>query len=156
MRKMKTKARAKKHQRITVAAVIERNGRFLMVEEKTRDGIRINQPAGHLENGESLIEAVKRETLEETACHFEPTHLVGIYQWPRPDGRAHYLRFAFGGNVLKESSAKLDRDILRALWLPIGQIRNEADRHRSPLVLQSIEDWLRGSHHPLHILHHHY
>jgi 8-oxo-dGTP pyrophosphatase MutT (NUDIX family) len=84
---------------VTVAALIEREGRFLLVEEETEDGVRFNQPAGHLDQGESLIAACAREALEETAWSFRPTALVGIYQWPRPQGDITYLRFAFSGEV---------------------------------------------------------
>ena len=82
---------------VTVAALIEREGRFLLVEEETEDGLRFNQPAGHLDEGESLLAACAREALEETAWHFRPTALVGIYQWTRPQGDITYLRFAFSG-----------------------------------------------------------
>src|SRR6185369_17877102 len=87
---------------VTVAAVVERDGRFLLVEEETAEGVRFNQPAGHLEEGESLLEAVAREALEETRYRFRPTALVGIYQWPRPQGDITYLRFAFAGEILGE------------------------------------------------------
>ena len=108
---------------VTVAAVVEREGRFLLVEEETSAGLRLNQPAGHLEPGESLIEAAVRETLEETAHEFLPESLVGIYQWPRPDGELTYLRFAFGGTVGEALAGRtLDTGIVRAIWLSEGAI----------------------------------
>src|SRR5512146_2276120 len=98
---------------VTVAAVIERNGAFLLVEEETDDGIRFNQPAGHLDEGESLIAACSREALEETAWHFKPKALIGVYQWPRPQGDITYLRFAFAGELGDfEEGRKLDTGIL--------------------------------------------
>src|SRR3990167_2277074 len=103
---------------VTVAALIERDGRFLLVEEETDDGLRFNQPAGHLDEGESLATACAREALEETAWHFRPTALVGIYQWPRPQGDVTYLRFAFGGELgAHEPTRTLDAGILRTVWM---------------------------------------
>lgn len=130
---------------VTVAAVVERGGRFLVVEEETAEGLRINQPAGHLEAGESLVEAVRRETFEETAHRFEPDALVGIYQWRRPADDATYLRFTFSG-VVGEAvpGAQLDTGIVRTLWLTADELRACAPRHRSPLVLRSLENWLDG------------
>ena len=119
----------------TVAAVIERDGLFLVVEEETIDGLRINQPAGHLEAGESLLAAVRRETLEETAHVFEPSCLVGVYRWTRPQGDITYLRFTFGGTqIQKRSGLQLDTGIVRALWLSADQLRDCIPRHRGPLV----------------------
>ena len=130
---------------VTVAAVIERDGRFLLVEEETSDGLRFNQPAGHLDEGESLVDAAAREALEETAHRFLPEYLVGIYQWRRPDGQATYLRFAFGGRLLGvEAERALDHGILRALWLTPEEIAAERSRHRSPLVMQCVRDYLAG------------
>ena len=130
---------------VTVAAVIERAGRFLLVEEETDYGIRFNQPAGHLDEGESLVDAVVREALEETAHRFMPEYLIGIYQWRRPDGQATYMRFAFGGRLLGvEAKRALDHGILRALWLTPEEIAAEHTRHRSPLVMQCVRDYLAG------------
>ncbi len=138
---------------VTVAALIERDGRFLLVEEETDDGVRLNQPAGHLEEGESLADAVAREALEETAHRFRPEYLVGIYQWRRPDGRATYLRFAFGGRLLGvEAERALDHGILRALWLTPEEIEAERERHRSPLVLACLRDHLDGRRHGLDLI----
>lgn len=140
---------------VTVAALIENRGRFLLVEEETEDGIRFNQPAGHLDAGESLVEACAREALEETAHHFRPTALVGIYQWPRPKGDITYLRFAFAGDLgAEEVGRTLDSGILRAVWLSPAEIAACCDRHRSPLILQCVEDWLAGKRFPLDLIRH--
>ncbi len=140
---------------VTVAAVIEREGRFLMVEEETADGLRFNQPAGHLEEGESLIEAAVRETLEETAHRFVPEYLVGIYQWPRPQGDITYLRFAFGGAVGELVAGRaLDEGIVRAVWMSVDELRASQARHRSPLILQCVDDWLAGRRYGLELLRH--
>lgn len=140
---------------VTVAAVIERAGRFLLVEEETVDGLRFNQPAGHLEEGESLVEAAAREALEETAHRFRPESLVGIYQWPRPDGAVTYLRFAFAGSVLGEEAGRaLDAGILRAVWMDLAEVEATAARHRSPLILQCIRDYLGGRRYPLDLIRH--
>lgn len=140
---------------LTVAALIERDGRFLMVEEHTPEGLRFNQPAGHLEPGESLLEASVREVLEEAAHRFVPEYLVGVYQWTRAQGDITYLRFAYGGKSLGEESGRtLDEGIVRALWMSIEELRASAERHRSPLVLQCAEDWLAGQRHPLSLVHH--
>jgi len=140
---------------VTVAAVVERDGRFLMVEEETADGLRFNQPAGHLEEGESLVEAAVRETLEETAHRFVPEYLVGIYQWPRPQGDITYLRFAFGGAVGEQVAGQaLDAGIVRAVWMSLDELRASQERHRSPLILQCVEDWLAGRRYGLELLRH--
>lgn len=141
---------------VTVAAVVERNGAFLLVEEETADGIRYNQPAGHLEAGESLIDAVVRETMEESACVFTPEALLGIYQYAHPGDGVTYLRFAFTGSLsAPQPGRKLDHGILRALWMPVDDIRACRDRHRSPLLMQCVDDYLAGRRHPLQLLHHH-
>ncbi|HLW05738.1 MAG TPA: NUDIX hydrolase [Azoarcus sp.] len=132
---------------VTVAAVVERNGRFLIVEEEVSEGLRLNQPAGHLEPGESLIDAVRRETLEETAYLFEPVALVGIYQWRRPKDDVTYLRFTFSGHILGEgpvAGAQLDSGIVRALWLSADELGESVARHRSPLIMRSLQDWQAG------------
>jgi ADP-ribose pyrophosphatase YjhB (NUDIX family) len=140
---------------VTVAAVIERDGRFLLVEEETPEGLRFNQPAGHLEAGESLLQASVREALEETAHRFVPEYLVGIYQWTRPQGDITYLRFALGGRVEGEEAGRaLDAGIVRALWMTADEVRATRDRHRSPLILQCIEDWAAGQRFPLSLLRH--
>jgi ADP-ribose pyrophosphatase YjhB (NUDIX family) len=141
--------------RVTVAALVQRDDRWLLVEELDAAGNPvINQPAGHLEAGESLIDAVRRETLEETGWHFEPRELVGVYRWGRPDGRATYLRFAFSGAVSRqEPDRELDRGILRALWLSTDELQHERARHRSPLVMACVRDCIHGVRYPLDCLH---
>ncbi len=144
---------------VTVAAIVEQDGRFLLVEEETTEGVRFNQPAGHLDEGESLVAACTREALEETAYAFTPTELVGIYQWPRPkkenEGDITYLRFAFAGNVgAHETARQLDTGILRAVWMTPVEIAACADRHRSPLVMQCLQDYLAGRRFPLDLIRH--
>ena len=140
---------------VTVAAVVERDGRFLLVEEETGDGIRFNQPAGHLDEGESLLQAVARETLEETAYHFVPRFLVGVYQWRRPAGDVTYLRFAFGGVVTgHEPQRPLDEGILRTWWFTGAELAARSERHRSPLVARCVEDYLAGRRYPLDLITH--
>lgn len=139
----------------TVAAILEQNGRFLMVEEDTADGRRFNQPAGHLERGESLIEAVVRETLEETGWHFTPTALVGIYLAEKPESDISYLRFAFTGTLVRhDPSRALDDGIIAARWLTHEEIVAQQSRLRSPVVLESLHDYLQSARHPLNLLHH--
>lgn len=140
---------------VTVAAVIERDGLFLLVEEETADGVRLNQPAGHLEENESLVQAVVREVREETAHDFMPTSLVGIYQWSRPQGDLTYLRFTFAGTAEAQPGVHiLDQGILRAVWLDIDALRASIDRHRSPMVMQCVEDWCAGRRVALDLIRH--
>lgn len=140
---------------VTVAAVLERDGKFLLVEEETEDGIRYNQPAGHLECCESLVDAVIREALEETAFTFLPKYLVGVYSWRKEEKEITYLRFAFGGEIAGHDSLRaLDDGILAARWLSLDEIRALEPRHRSPLILRCIEDWLAGKRYPLDLLTH--
>ncbi len=140
---------------VTVAAVVERDGKYLVVEEETDEGLMYNQPAGHLEQGESLVAAVIRETLEETAYDFLPQNLLGIYDWRHPAREITYLRFAFGGALgAHHASRKLDEGIVRAVWLSPQEIRASRERHRSPLVLRCVEDHLRGLKAPLDLLVH--
>jgi ADP-ribose pyrophosphatase YjhB (NUDIX family) len=140
---------------VTVAAVIERDGKFLLVEEETNDGIRFNQPAGHLECRESLTDAVVREALEETACHFVPSALVGVYNWRNEASDATYLRFAFAGEIAGVDQGRaLDDGIIAVHWLAIDEIRAIETRHRSPLILRCIDDWLAGKRYPLDLLTH--
>ncbi len=140
---------------VTVAAVVERNGSFLLVEEQTADGILYNQPAGHLEDGESLVEAVIRETLEESARDFTPTGLVGVYQYRKPASPVTYLRFTFTGEISDPKDRPLDAGILRTLWMPVAEIRACRERHRSPLLMQCVDDYIAGRRYPLQLLHHH-
>lgn len=140
---------------VTVAAVVERDGNFLLVEEQTVAGLCYNQPAGHLEAGESLLDAVIRETLEESAWRFMPTALVGIYQHHQTAAGVTYLRFAFTGEISDHDAArKLDAGIVRALWMPVAGIRASRAKHRSPLLMQCVDDYLAGRRHPLDLLHH--
>lgn len=137
----------------TVAAIVEQDGRFLLVEEETADGVRLNQPAGHLENGETLLQAVVRETCEETAHRFQPEALLGIYQWKHPAKDLTYMRFAFIGSVTGHNPQQpLDDGILRAVWLSAAEIRASATIHRSPQVLMCVEHYLAGQRFPLSAL----
>jgi ADP-ribose pyrophosphatase YjhB (NUDIX family) len=139
--------------RITVAAVIERGGQFLLVEEEDEGRVVLNQPAGHLELHESLQDACRREVLEESAWDFEPRALVGIYLWRKPGSGPAYLRFAFCGEPGEQvPGRKLDAGIVRAVWLHSDEIRATAARHRSPLVLRCVEDYLAGRRYPLDAL----
>lgn len=140
---------------VTVAAVLERDGKFLLVEEETDSGIRYNQPAGHLECGESLIDAAIRESLEETGYSFAPQYLVGIYNWRNEAKDITYLRFAFGGEITgHDAQRRLDDGILAAHWLPLGEIRALEERHRSPMVMRCIDDWQAGKRYPLELITH--
>lgn len=143
---------------VTVAAIVERDGRFLLVEEDTADGLRLNNPAGHLDPGESPIAACTREVLEETGFDFEPEALVGIYlnrfTRTRTGDDITYLRFAFAGQVGAHHAWRgLDDGIVRTVWMTLDELRASADRHRSPLVLQSVQDYLAGRRFPLTLVH---
>jgi 8-oxo-dGTP pyrophosphatase MutT (NUDIX family) len=135
---------------VTVAAVVERDGEFLLVREKTRRGLRLNQPAGHLESGESLPDGAARETLEEAAWRVEPFALIGIYRWQAPDNGATFVRFAYAARPVKhEPGQRLDADIVDAQWLTYDEIVARQDEHRSPLVLRCIDDYRAGRRWPL-------
>ncbi len=143
---------------VTVAAIIEREGRFLLVEEHTRDGLKLNNPAGHLDPGESPVAACAREVLEETAFEFTPRALVGIYLnrfiKTRTGDDMTYMRFAFAGQLGMHHSARaLDTGIVRTLWMSADEIRACSARHRSPLLLASLEDYLAGRRFPLELVH---
>lgn len=140
---------------VTVAAVIERDGRYLLVEEHTPEGLRLNNPAGHLDPGESPAQGVARETLEETAHTFTPHALVGVYlsRFQRGTQDITYLRFAFCGELGPLVAGRsLDHGIVRTLWLTPDEVRASAARHRSPLVLRCMEDHLAGRRYPLDLL----
>lgn len=142
---------------VTVAALIERDGKFLLVEEDTSDGILLNNPAGHLDPGESPVQAVIRETLEETACQFQPDGFVGMFmsrfRRTRNGEDTTYLRLAFHGTVSEaDPTLELDEGILRTVWLSIDEIRSQPHRMRSPLVIECIEAYLAGQSYPLSIL----
>ncbi len=144
----------------TAASIIENEGRFLLVEEHTRDGLRLNQPAGHLDPGESLEAAAVRETLEETAHHVEPIALVGVYMSRyRSDSSGvdvTYVRFAFACRLIGfDAERPLDRGIVRALWLTADEIRARQAEHRSPLVMRTLDDYLAGRRFPLDLLYTH-
>jgi len=134
----------------TVATIVVHDGAFLLVEEETRLGVRLNQPAGHLEAGETLVDAAVRETLEETGYRVMPTALVGIYRWQAPETGATFLRFAFAGEIVAhEAGRALDDGILRALWLSYADLVSCRAMHRSPLVLRCVDDYRAGTRRPL-------
>lgn len=138
---------------VTVATIVARDGALLFIEEESFQGgaLVLNQPAGHLDPGESLIEAAVRETLEESAWTVRPTHLVGIYQWRAPDGN-EFLRVGFAAEpVMHHPERKLDIGIHRALWLTPSQMQEQQARLRSPLVEALVDDWLAGMRYPLHM-----
>jgi 8-oxo-dGTP pyrophosphatase MutT (NUDIX family) len=142
---------------VTVAAIIEKNGRYLLIEEHTQEGLRLNNPAGHLDPGESPAEGCAREALEETAHPFTPTALVGIYlsrfQRPTTAEDITYVRMAFCGEIGElQAHLSLDEGIERILWMTPDEVRASASRHRSPLVLQCIEDHLAGQRFPLEVI----
>jgi 8-oxo-dGTP pyrophosphatase MutT (NUDIX family) len=140
---------------VTVAAVIELNGKFLLVEEETSQGVRFNQPAGHLEAHESILDAVAREALEESAYNFVPQHLLGIYRWHSDESDTTFLRFAFTGAIAgHEADRKLDIGILQAVWMTPDEIRSTQKQHRSPLILRCVEDYLNDKRYPLELLVH--
>jgi 8-oxo-dGTP pyrophosphatase MutT (NUDIX family) len=144
---------------VTVAAIIERAGRFLLVEEETSDGIRFNQPAGHLDPNESLIEAAARETMEEAAHEFTPTALVGMYMSryvsSRTGREVTYLRFAFCGELGRQFDQPLDEGILRTVWMTREELLATQEKHRSPLVLRCVDDYLAGRRTPLSFIYTH-
>lgn len=140
---------------ITVAAILEQDGKFLLVEEQTINGLSFNQPAGHWEARETLIAAAAREALEESAYEFEPEYLIGIYSWHPPGSDAVYLRFAFTGSILAHHPQRgLDYGVVRAVWMTLDEIRATRERHRSPIVLHCIEDYLAGKRYPLDLITH--
>jgi 8-oxo-dGTP pyrophosphatase MutT (NUDIX family) len=144
---------------VTVAAIIERDGRFLLIEEETSEGVKLNQPAGHLDPHESLEQAVVREVLEETAHGFIPEALVGMYMSRyRSKSRGTdvtYLRFTFCGKVDRQYDQPLDHGILRTLWMTRDEMAACQERHRSPIMLQCVDDYLAGRRMPLALLHTH-
>jgi len=148
---------------VTVAAIIEKDGRFLLVEEHTSTGLMFNNPAGHLDPGESVADGCAREALEETMRPFRPTALLGVYltrmqRPPRSQGEpmrdVTYLRFAFRGDIGEEQPGRqLDSGIVRTVWMTPDEVRASQARHRSPLVLRCVEDHLSGRAFPLDLLH---
>jgi ADP-ribose pyrophosphatase YjhB (NUDIX family) len=142
---------------VTVAAIIERAGRYLLVEEHTPEGLRLNNPAGHLDPGEGPVQACAREVLEETAHRFTPTALLGIYlsrfQRPERGEDVTYLRLAFTGELGEVVAGRaLDAGIVRTVWLTRDEVRASCERHRSPLVWRCIEDHAAGRRWPLEVI----
>lgn len=146
---------------VTVAALIDKvidgEQRFLLVEEQTPEGLRLNNPAGHLNPGESLQQGVAREALEETGCVFVPTHIVGVYLsrvYRQAMGQdITYLRVAFAGTAsAAQPGWVLDAGIVRTVWMTAAEIRASAARHRSPMLLRSVEDHLAGKRFPMSLL----
>jgi 8-oxo-dGTP pyrophosphatase MutT (NUDIX family) len=130
---------------ITVAAVTEQDGRFLVVEERINERLVFNQPAGHVERGETLLEAVVREAREETAWRFEPTALIGVYLWRSPESGITTMRFAFSGTVDDhQANQPLDKGIICTHWLSRTELVEREAALRSPLVLRCIEDYISG------------
>lgn len=139
---------------VTVAAILEREGRFLFVEEEADGRIVYNQPAGHLDPGETLLAAAARETLEETGWTMAPTALVGVYLLEAQGGATTYLRFCFAGRLIAHDPARrLDKEILRTIWLTRDELAAEAPKHRSALVLRCVDDYLAGRRFPLEFIH---
>lgn len=135
---------------VVAAAVIERDGKFLLVEENTSDGLRLNQPAGHWERGETLLQAVVREALEETGHHVEPLALLGAYTTTNPRRDITYVRFAYVCKLAGfDPDYPLDKGIVRAVWLSPDEIANSAIAPRSPLVMRCVQDYLNGRLFPL-------
>jgi len=138
---------------VTVASILKQDNKYLFVLEGKNKSLVINQPAGHWEQGETLLEAAIRETLEETAWHFEPQALTGIYQWYHEPKKQTFLRFCFSGTLLKHDETRtLDPDIESAIWLSEDELRTRHAEHRSPLVQRCMDDYLSGIQHDLRII----
>ena len=142
------------HAHVTVATIVERDGRFLFVEELKQGRLVLNQPAGHLEEGESLQQAALRETFEESACEVDLTGITGIYLYTAPSNGVTYQRVCFSAKLLAEHRDQaLDQDIHDTCWLSYAQLLQQHQRLRSELVLRCLEDYLKGEHYPLSLLH---
>lgn len=140
---------------VVVACLVERQGRFLIVEERINGELKLNQPAGHWEAGETLIEGARRETLEETRWQVEPTHLLGLYHYDPADLDYGFLRIAFVAEALRERpELALDTGIERAVWMTRDEIAKTAALHRSPMVLRCVDDHLAGRRFPLDLIAH--
>ena len=140
---------------VVVACVVEREGRFLLVEERIGGELRMNQPAGHWEQGETLVEGAIRETLEESGWDVEPTHVLGIYHYDPADLEYGFLRIAFVAKALRErQNHKLDEGIERPVWLTRDEVAASVALHRSPMVLRCVDDYLAGQRFPLSMLSH--
>ena len=137
----------------TVAAIVEdHEGRFLLVEERSAGRIVFNQPAGHIEEDESPLDALRRETLEETGWQVEPQHFLGVYTYKAPANGVTYFRFCYAASAVRRITDQLDTGIIAAHWLPLEEIRKLGDRLRSPLVLECIEDYRNGRRYPLDVV----
>ncbi len=138
------------HPELTVAAVVERNGRFMLVEERVSGHLVLNQPAGHVEPGESLADAVVREALEETAWCFVPEAIIGVYLWGREGQQNPFLRVAFSGRcTAHDSQRELDTGIERVVWLSRSDLTARSARLRSPMVMRAVDDYERGIRYPI-------
>ena len=138
---------------VTVATIVENDGRYLVVEEETRAGRKLNQPAGHLEAGESIAQGAARETLEETGWRVDPQHLVGIYTWSAPDDSTTFVRFTFAAHATRhEADRPLDHGIVQALWLTYDELIARRAQHRSPLVLRCVDDYRAGHRWPAEVI----
>ena len=137
--------------RVTVAAIVKQNNRFLVVEERENGRTVFNQPAGHLEEDETLVEAVIRETREETGLLFEPKSLVGVYQWKHPVNHLTFVRFCFAGETREQQlQQSLDPDIIAVHWMTLSELEDAA--LRSPLVIECITDYLSGKSFEINLL----
>ena len=138
---------------ITVATIIEREGKFLMVKENSAGRLVYNQPAGHVELNESLLDAAIRETLEETAWQVNLEHLLGIYQYTSPDNGVTYIRHCFIAKAIEPRTERdLDEGIFEAVWVSLEELEQRESQMRSPLVLEVIRDYLKGVSHPLSLI----
>jgi len=138
---------------LTVAAIIEEEGKFLLVEERSEGKIVLNQPAGHVEENETLIEAVIRETLEESGRPFQPAAISGIYRWRSPENGITYLRIAFcGTHGKRDRDLALDTDIITTHWLSLAELYEHSAQLRSPLVMRCFDDYLAGHRYPLKLI----
>ncbi len=138
---------------LTVAAVIEEAGKFLLVEEHSEGKVVLNQPAGHVEEDETILQAVVRETLEESGRHFQPEAISGVYRWRSPDNGITYLRLAFcGTHGERDPNLELDTDIITTHWLSLDELQTRAEQLRSPLVMRCFEDYLAGQRYPLTLI----
>ena len=138
---------------LTVAAIIEQQGRFLLVEENSEGQVVFNQPAGHLDENETLLEAVVRETLEEAGRHFTPEAITGFYQWKNPTNGFTYIRIAFCGSCSeREPGRVLDQDIIDTTWMSLAEIVEQQEKLRSPMVMRCIQDYMQGKRYPLDMI----
>ncbi len=140
---------------VVVASIVERDGRFLMVEEQINGALRLNQPAGHWEKDETLVEGAIREALEETRWQVMPTHVLGLYHHDPVDLHYGFLRVAFIAKAeLEHQERKLDAGIERAVWMTRNEIAASVAIHRSPMVLRCVDDYLSGTRYPLDLIAH--